>query len=139
MPLQTTHEWTTPPPPSLAPCSPQIALFPQKSGWVQTWFKSYPPMSWETQDFLEGTPASLSMQRYIKVLLLPCLKFYKGFLSFGFRSTNLLIVLSHIKTTCRVNWFITDILPMTKHLFISSSYVLHFEWIKMLWKHYFKF
>ncbi len=38
----------------------------------------------------------------------------------------------------RVNWPITDHMPMTEHLFISSSYVLHFEWFKMLWECYLK-
>jgi hypothetical protein len=32
----------------------------------------------------------------------------------------------------------TDHLAMTKHLFISSSCVLYFEWFKMLWEGYLK-
>jgi hypothetical protein len=35
-------------------------------------------------------------------------------------------------STGRVDWPITNHLPITEHLFISSSYVLHFEWFKML-------
>jgi hypothetical protein len=38
----------------------------------------------------------------------------------------------------RIDRPITDHLPMTKHLFISSSSVLHFEWFKMLWECYLK-
>jgi hypothetical protein len=34
--------------------------------------------------------------------------------------------------TCMVNQVITNHLLMTKHLFKFSSYVLHFEWFKML-------
>ncbi len=30
----------------------------------------------------------------------------------------------------KVDWLITDRLPTTEHLFISSSYVLHFEWFQ---------
>jgi hypothetical protein len=81
---------------------PANCPFPSHVWMSPNLIQKLPLMSWETQDFLEGRPASLSIQRYIKVLLLPCLKFYKGFLSFGLCSTNLLIVLSHIKTTCRV-------------------------------------
>jgi hypothetical protein len=29
--------------------------------------------------------------------------------------------------SCKVNWPIVDCLPMIEYLFISSSYVLHFE------------
>jgi hypothetical protein len=38
----------------------------------------------------------------------------------------------------RIDRPITDHLPMTKHLFISSSSVLHFEWFKMLSEGYLK-
>ncbi len=38
----------------------------------------------------------------------------------------------------RIDLPITDHLPMTEHLFISSSSVLHFEWFKMLWECYLK-
>ncbi len=38
----------------------------------------------------------------------------------------------------RVDRPITNLLPMTEHLFTSSSYVLHFEWFKMLREHYLK-
>jgi hypothetical protein len=38
----------------------------------------------------------------------------------------------------RVDRPITNLLPMTEHLFTSSSYVLHFEWFKMLGEHYLK-
>jgi hypothetical protein len=36
----------------------------------------------------------------------------------------------------RVDWPIIDLLHMIEHLFISLSYVLHFEWFKMLWERY---
>jgi len=39
----------------------------------------------------------------------------------------------------RVDQPIIDRLPMIKHLCISSSYVLQFEWFKMLWECYLKY
>ncbi len=42
------------------------------------------------------------------------------------------------RVVIRVDWPITNRLPTTKHLFISSLYVLHFEWFKMLQEHYLK-
>jgi hypothetical protein len=36
----------------------------------------------------------------------------------------------------RVDWPIINCLPKIEHLFISSSYVLHFEWFKVLWEHF---
>jgi hypothetical protein len=39
----------------------------------------------------------------------------------------------------RVKLFVTDRYLITEHFFGSSSFVLHFEWFKMLWEHYIKF
>jgi hypothetical protein len=39
-----------------------------------------------------------------------------------------------LSNSTRVNWSITDRLPITEHLFIFSSYVLHFEQLKILWE-----
>jgi hypothetical protein len=33
-----------------------------------------------------------------------------------------------------IEWPIIDCLPTIKLLFISSSYVLYFEWFKMIWE-----
>jgi len=43
------------------------------------------------------------------------------------------------KIFCNVNQSIINHLFVTEQLFISSSYVFHLEWFKMLWEHYFKF
>jgi hypothetical protein len=41
--------------------------------------------------------------------------------------------------TPRIDWPIIDHLLMTEHLFISSSYVFHFEWFNFLLECYLKF
>jgi hypothetical protein len=39
-----------------------------------------------------------------------------------------------VELVTTVDWLIINCLSTIKYLFISSSYVLHFEWFKMLWE-----
>jgi len=62
--------------------------------------------------------------------------------TFGVEQSLFLENYSHMSKmthSSRVDRLIVDYLPMTKHLFISSSYVFHFEQFKMLWECYVKF
>jgi hypothetical protein len=74
------------------------------------------------------------------LFLFVCFFFFKGLTDpqGQTRSTGVDRPITHClpMTEQGVDWPITNCLPMAEHLFISSAYVLHFEWFNMLWQRY---